>query len=491
MNPIRKLAAQTATYGFSTIVGRLLNYALVPLHLRVFAPEAYGVVADIYAYVAFVGVVLTYGMETAYFRFRANEKYTPNSVYSTAYISHLVTTAGFVLAFVVFSTQLAHLLKYPNHTEYVVWFAFIVGLDALAALPLARLRAQNRVKRFVAIRLSNIVINVLLNLVFLVALPYAYNQGWWVGKLYNPSIGVGYVFIANLVASAITLVLLLPQVLKIKAGFNTGLWRTMLGYALPILVMGLAGMVNEVFDRIMLKYLLVGSDAEKQYLVGIYGACYKISIFMTLFVQMYRFAAEPFFFNQQKDKNNLTVYADVMTYFVAIGGAIFLGVMAYIDFIKYIIIGNPVYYPGLVIVPWLLLANLFLGMYFNYSFWFKLGNKTMYGAYISIGGAIITLLLNGLLIPVMGYLGSAIATFVCYGSMMLVCYYLGRGSFPVPYNNTKILLYISIAVGLYLVSTLFSGWFGSSVLLYGLNTGLLLVYGGAFFILDGRKLLRR
>ncbi len=479
MSAIKKLAKQTATYGFSTMLGRLLNYSLVPLHLRIFQPQEYGVVADLYSYVAFLGVLLTYGMETAYFRFSAKGEQDPEKVYSTAYLSHVFSSLAFLGIFIGFSSPIAGFLKYPGHIEYIIYFSFIVVLDALTAIPLARLRRENKAKRFVSIRLSNIAINVAFNLVFLLLFPFLAQQGISI-PLFT-GVDVGYVFIANLIASGFTLLILAPQVLKARAGFDTALWKKMLNYAWPVLIMGFAGMINEVFDRILLKYLLPTADVHKQYLVGIYGACYKISIFMTLFVQMYRFAAEPFFFSHAQGKESLKVHADVMKYFVLAGGLIFLGVMLYIDLVKFILIGNPQYYPGLVIVPWLLLGNLFLGMYFNYSFWFKLTDKTLAGAFISIAGALVTLVLNWLLIPTMGYMGSALATFACYGFMMVVCYAMGRKRFPVPYDNARILLYLSMAIGFYMVS-LRLGLEG--FLQYATNTALLLLYVAVAYFLE-------
>ncbi len=463
------------------MLGRLLNYSLVPLHLRIFRPEEYGVVADLYAYVAFLGVLLTYGMETTYFRFAVKPEENPEKVYSTAYLSHIISSAIFLGIFIGFSSPIAGFLKYPDHTEYVLWFAFIVVLDALTALPLARLRRENRAKRFVGIRLTNISIYVAFNLIFLLLLPYLAQQGIEIPYLYDPSIGVGYVFIANLIASGFTLLLLSPQIAKARAGFDAALLKRLLKYAWPILIMGFAGMINEVFDRILLKYLLPTDDLNKQYLVGIYGACYKISIFMTLFVQMYRFAAEPFFFSQSQGKDSHQIHADVMKYFVIAGGLIFLSVMLYIDLVKSILIGNAEYYPGLVIVPWLLLGNLFLGMYFNYSFWFKLTDKTYAGAIISIVGALVTLALNWLLIPTMGYLGSAIATFVCYAFMMVTCYLWGKSRFPVPYDNGRILLYLSMAVGFYIVSLQLQM---EGFMLYITNTVLLLLYVAIAYFLE-------
>jgi O-antigen/teichoic acid export membrane protein len=480
LSAIKKLAKQTATYGFSTILGRLLNYSLVPLHLRVFAPAEYAPIGDLYSYVAFLGVLLTYGLETAYFRFSRSEE-NPEKVYNTAYISHLISSAIFLTIFLVFASPIAGFLKYPGHVEYVILFTFIVVFDALTAIPLARLRKENRAKRFVSVRFTNISINVVFNLIFLLLLPWLVTQGIEV-PFYDKTIGVGYVFIANLISSGFTLVLLMPQLRKVHFNFDRELWKRMMVYSWPILIMGFAGMVNEVFDRILLKYLL--PPDTQQYLVGIYSACYKISIFMTLFVQMFRFAAEPFFFGQAEDKNSYKVYADVMKYFVLAGGLIFLGVMLYLDLVKDILIGNPEYYPGLIIVPWLLLANLFLGMFFNYSFWFKLTDKTTAGASISIFGAVVTLLLNWLLIPIMGYLGSAIATFICYAAMMLACYWMGRKRFPVPYDNARILFYLALAVGLYLVSLRLGV---TGILQYGANTVLLLLYVGIAYLIEKPK----
>lgn len=481
MSAIKKLAKQAATYGFSTVLGRLLNYSLVPLHLRIFRPEEYGVVADMYSYVAFLGVLLTYGMETAYFRYARKGGENPETVYSTAYISHLVSSAFFLLLFLGFSSPIAGFLKYPDHTEYIIWFGFIVVLDALAAIPMGRLRSEGRAKRFVAVRLGNISVNVILNVFFLLVLPWLATQGIAVPYISDQKIGVSFVFIANLVSSAAMLVFLIPQLAKVRFNFDKALWKRMMNYAWPILIMGFAGMINEVFDRILLKYLLPTDDVNKQYLVGIYGACYKISIFMTLFVQMFRYAAEPFFFGRAEEKDSHQVHADVMKYFVIAGGLIFLGVMLYMDVIKYLLMGNPAYYPGLVIVPWLLLGNLFLGMYFNYSFWFRLTDKTTAGAIISTAGAVVTLLLNWLLIPIMGYLGSAIATFVCYAFMMVTCYLWGRKRFPVPYDNARILLYLSMAVGFYIVSLQLQM---EGFMLYITNTVLLLLYVAIAYFLE-------
>ena len=351
---IRTLAGQTAIYGLSSIVGRLLNYFLVPLYTRVFLPAEYGVVTEFYAYVSFLIIVFTYGMETTFFRFNESEL-DKEKVFSTALISLLFSSALLALICFFGSSALASMLRYPGHAEYVVWFGLILACDAVTSIPFARLRAQGKPGRFAFLKFVNILLNVALNLFFLLACPFFFKQeqGWlhdFVLQFYNPSFGIGYIFISNLLASVLTLLLLLPSFKGIGAGFDKVLWRRMMLYSLPLLVAGLAGMINETMDRILLKYLLPPDTALEQ--VGIYGACYKLSILMTLFIQMFRYAAEPFFFQQAKEDNARQVYADVMTYFVLACSFIFLGIMLYIDVVKFFI--GPNYYPGLKVVPSLL-----------------------------------------------------------------------------------------------------------------------------------------
>ena len=423
MNPLKKLASQTAIYGLSSVVGRLLNYLLVPLYTRYFLPAEYGVVTELYAYVAFLVVMLTYGMETAFFRFSKKEETT--KVYSTTLISLLISSVVFVGLIFLNSSAISQWLGYANHPEYIQFFALIIGMDAVASISFAKLREQDKAMRFAFIRIVNIMVNIGLNLYFIVYQEY----------------GIAYIFIANLVASVITLLMLFPQMISSSWVFDKKLWKKMMIYALPLLIAGLAGMTNETIDRILLKHLLPNTDMAASEL-GLYGAFYKLSIIMILFIQTFRFAAEPFFFAQEKEGGSRKIYADVMKYFTIIMAFIFLGVTIFYDVIKGFLGSEYHDERGFLVVSILLLANLFLGIYYNLSIWYKLTEKTKYGAYLSIFGAIITLSLNFTLIPVLGFVGCAWATLVCYFSMTVASYYLGKRHFSVPYQVKRIALYL-------------------------------------------------
>ena len=423
MNPLKKLASQTAIYGLSSVVGRLLNYLLVPLYTRYFLPAEYGVVTELYAYVAFLVVMLTYGMETAFFRFSKKEEST--KVYSTTLISLLISSVVFVGLIFLNSSAISQWLGYANHPEYIQFFALIIGMDAVASISFAKLREQDKAMRFAFIRIVNIMVNIGLNLYFIVYQEY----------------GIAYIFIANLVASVITLLMLFPQMIGSSWVFDKKLWKKMMIYALPLLIAGLAGMTNETIDRILLKHLLPNTDMAASEL-GLYGAFYKLSIIMILFIQTFRFAAEPFFFAQEKEGGSRKIYADVMKYFTIIMAFIFLGVTIFYDVLKGFLGSEYHDDRGFLVVSILLLANLFLGIYYNLSIWYKLTEKTKYGAYLSIFGAIITLSLNFILIPVLGFVGCAWATLVCYFSMTAASYYLGKRHFSVPYQVKRIALYL-------------------------------------------------
>ncbi len=474
MSQIKKLASQTAIYGLSTILGRLLNYLLVPLHTRVFGTADYGVVSELYAYSSFFIVTLTYGMETAFFRFSQDEE-KKDTVFSTAFLSISVTSLIFMLCMGVFAQPVANAIRYPDHPEYIIYFALILGLDAIASIPFALLRGQSRPAKFAIVKNVNIVSNILLNLYFLMLCPYILRESNISLPFYRENIGVGYIFISNLAASIITLPLLSKEILCIKKGFNAALWRKMVAYGLPLLVVGLGGMVNETLDRAIMKYLLpAGKGTLSQ--VGIYGANYKLSILMSLFIQAFRFAAEPFFFSHAKTSDKKAIYAQVMDYFVIVCLGIFLLVTLYIDVFKYFI-GKP-FYEGLKVVPILLLANLCLGIYYNLSIWYKLSDQTRKGAMISLVGAGITIGLNIWWIPVFGYAGSAWATFICYFSMMLICYFMGMKYYPIPYHVKRALCFAGIAGGLF-----FAGWYcrnyfyaGDLVRTLSINSALFLFF---------------
>lgn len=409
-----------------------------------------------YAYVAFLIILLTYGMETAFFRFSTKEGQDPKTVFSTVLSSLIGSTSMFILMAMVFAEPIAQWLMYPNNQEYVVWFAIIVGLDAISSIPLARLRSENKAKTFAGINIANVAVNVGLNLFFLMycmPLVKAGGGNWLTDTFYDPQTGVGYVFIANLIASNVKFLLLVPTMVNGFVKPKLSLLKPMLIYAIPLLLAGLAGMMNEMFDRVILKRILtpvLGQDAA-MYQLGIYGACYKLSIIITLMIQAFRYAAEPFFFSQEKEAGSKELYAKVMTYFVWVLAGTFLFVMLYIDLFKYFI-PNEDYWVGLKIVPVLLLANICLGVYYNQSVWYKLTDKTSYGAGLAIFGALITIVLNLLFIPEYGYVASAWTTLACYASMMIASYLLGRKHYPVPYQIGKLFLFVGGAIMLYYFS---------------------------------------
>lgn len=462
MSKLKKLAGQTVIYGASSIIGRFLNYMLTPLFTydKVFSPDQFGIITEMYAYVAFLSVMLTYGMETTYFRFSSQHGQEGRKVYKNALTALLSTTSLFILSAVVFSQEIADWLKYPNHSEYVIWFAIIVGLDALGSIPLARLRKEGRAKKFALVNLANIGVFISVNLFFLVycRINYQDHSNWLIDWLYNPEIGVGYVFIANLIASIVKFSLLAPE-LKIKLGFDKNLTKQMLAYTYPLFFVGVAGIINETLDRTMIKemlfnkYVASGINTQEalkmaQTQLGIYGANYKITMIIAMAIQAYRYAAEPFFFKESKGKNAKQTYSLVMNYFVIIVSFLFLAIALNLQIFRYFT-PNKVYWVGLKIVPILLFANLCLGIYYNQSIWYKLSNKTIYGALISILGALITVVVNYNFIPEYSYVASAWATLLCYMSMMILSYYLGKKYYPISYNLKKAFLYLFSALLLF------------------------------------------
>jgi len=456
LNPIKKLAGQTAIYGLPTILGRLLNYLLVPLYTRVFIPAEYGIVTELYAYVAFLFVILTYGLETAFFRFASQAEFR-RKVFGTSLLSLIATSIIFLIIVYGSAPFLSIQLGYTGHPEYVKWFALILAMDAISTIPYANLRLENKPIRFAFVKVSNIVINIGFNLFFILLCPYIMRQfpdstvSGLIGHIYNPETGVGYIFISNLIASLVTFVMLFPEVRIKGLSIDRNLLKQMLRYSWPLLIFGLAGIVNETFDRVILKHLLPDKAGAMTQL-GIYGACYKVSILMTLFIQTYRYAAEPFFFDQAGKSDARETYATMMHYFILICLFIFLGIMLYIDLVM-VFVGKD-FREGVGVVPILLLANLFLGVFYNLSVWFKLTDRTKTGAAISLTGAAITLILNFILIPVMGYMGAAWATLICYASMMVISYLAGQKHYPVNYNLKSALKYSLLTAAIYTMSVI-------------------------------------
>ena len=472
-NPIKKLAGDTLIYGLGTIVPRLLNYLLVPFYtIWVFDKAQYGEITELYAYVALLMVLLTYGMETSFFRFANQYKKDVKSVFNTATSSLLITSLLFIGVILIFRDSVADMIHYSGHSQYIVYIAFIVALDAFSSLPFAYLRYLNKSKRFSVVRIINVVINIGLNLILLILIPRIFPDRYTQFWLYQQVPMVGMVFLSNLVASLSTLLLLIPELKQFHFSIRKDLLRKLLSYGWPILIIGLAGMINEVSDKILLRYFLP-PGSHVQSIIGVYGANYKLAILMMLFIQMFRYAAEPFFFAESEKEDAKTTYSRVMTVFVGTTWMIFLLVMLFMDLFKYFI--GPAFWIGLQIVPIVLMAKLFLGVFYNLSVWYKLTDKTLYGGAVAIIGAVITITLNVLLIPKFGYMGSAWANFACYFSMMVVSFLWGRKIFPVHYQWKKLLLFSAVALLFYFISVYLKAFSLEFRLLGGLLMMLLYV----------------
>lgn len=478
MSDIKKLVGQTAVYGIPTIIGRFLNYLLVPVYTYALAPESYGIVSELYAYVSFLMILLTYGMETAFFRF-SQEKNSENKVYNTAMLSLFCTTGIFLVVTLFNLDGISTLMSYSSHKNYIVYFLIIVSLDALRAIPYAKLRQENKAARFAFIKSMDIFSNIGFNLLFFFVI--------------KPKDLVMCIFLSNMFASAISALLLLPQYFQFRFDFDFKLLKRMLLYGLPVMIGGFAGMVNETFDRIALRHLSScpqeTADCNNWIMgqIGIYGACYKLSIIMSLFIQAFKFAAEPFFFSKMNRSDAKQTYATVLNVYTLFLLTVFLGVVAYMDILQYFV--GKQYRIGLNIVPILLMANLCLGVYYNLSIWYKVSDKTIYGAYISIIGAVITLVMNCLLVPKFGYIGAAWTTLLCYVSIMLLCYFIGQKYYPVNYPLKRLMLYTFFALLLFGLMQLTVANISITMRLI-VNTLLLLIFIITAYHFDIRKLLK-
>jgi len=484
MNQIKQLAGQTVIYGLSSIVPRFLNYLLVPFYTRIFAPGEYGVVTELYAYITFLIVILTYGLETGFFRFGSKKEYFMENVFSTAFGSIIVTTSIFLGVILLYTQNIAQALEYSNHPEYIHWLAFTISFDALSAIPFAKLRLMNRPIAFAFIKVGGVIINLLLNFLFLLWIPALIDKGYsGLNSFYNPDIGVGYVFISNLVASGISFFAAAFITINRKFNFSFSILKALLIYSFPLLIAGLAGTVNETLDRILLKHFLP-NDVDALAMIGIYGANIKVAVLMTLFIQMFRFAAEPFFFNNAEDKNSPTLFANVAKYFLLFGLVIFLGVMSFIDIIKYFI--GEDYRAALDIVPVLLLANLFLGLFFNLSVWYKLTNRTYYGALLTGIGAFVTILINVSFIPEYGYYASAWGHLITYFIMVVLSYLLGRYYFKIPYPVWSMIKYILFALALYFITILIP--FHDRVLLNSSRAIIFIIFVVVIYLTESKNI---
>ncbi len=452
MAGIGSLAKDTAVYGISSIVGRFLNWCLVPLYTIMFPPEEYGVVTYVYSVVALALIILTYGMETGFFRFANHDKWKdPMTVYSTSLISLATTSTLFVAAVACFLGPVTHAMECEGHSSYVMMMAVCVAIDAFLAIPYSYLRYRKRPMRFATLRLINIGINIGLNLFFILLCPKL--QQWCpeaVSWFYRPDFGIGYIFLSNLIASVINLVLMVPELRGFRWRFDRRLLREMLVYSAPLLVLGVAGVMNQTIDKLLYPSL-VADQAEAMTGVGIYGANYKVAIVMVMFIQAFRFAYEPFIFSQAKEQgaSKLKAYSDAMKYFVLFALMLFMGVMFYLDILKYFI--APSYFSGLKVVPVIMMAELFFGIFYNLSLWYKLTDRTIWGMWFSLFGLAVTVTLNVILVPRIGYMGCAFAALCSYGLMMIASYIIGRRKYPINYQTGRIASYFAIAAVCYVI----------------------------------------
>ncbi len=455
MARLRTLAGQTVVYGVSGILGRLINFALVPLYTSVFVEAEYGIVIELYAYVAFLNVLYSYGFETSFFR-HATKEQDYSGYFNVAQTSLLISSLLFSGILVLLANPIAQFIEYPDNSIYIIWLAIIIAIDAIVVIPFARLRLEGKGVRFATFRMINILINVGLNLFFILFCPWFIANhpdasiALWIERIYSPEIGVGYVFISNMVANAFYLVFFLPDLLRVRLTLDKR-WKTMFNYAAPLLIVGLAGVMIDTLSRTMIKYWLPEGFYQgktSQDILGIFGACFKLSVFMTLAVQAFRYAFEPFFFSESTNKDSPDLLSKVMNYFIIFGAFAWMMISLLLPDIGPIFLQSDVYLEGLDIVPWLLGGGLFLGIYYNLSVWYKLTDKTIYGAYINIFGASMTVGLNIWLIPIMGYMGSAITTFVVYGTMMVISYLYSKKHYPIPYKVGRGLFYLGLAGGL-------------------------------------------
>lgn len=491
MSKLKKLAGQTAIYGLSTLLVRLINYALAPIQTRVITNQAdFGVISIIYAYVAFLNVVFMYGMETSFFRHASNSD-DKDGIFKTANSTLIVTTSIFTALIIFFAKPIANFIQYPEHPEYISLFAFIIAFDTIVNIPFAKLRLESKPFRYLSYKLLNVCTNVGLNLIFL-APAFLHNDNLYqsFGFTYHADKVVQYVFIANLSASVITFLVFVPRLLKTGFGIDKTLLQQLWKYGSPLIIVGFAGIINEVIDRVILSKYLPGTTKEVQGRVGIYSACYKIAIFMNLAVQAFRMGAEPFFFKQSKEIDAKKTYADVMLYFSIFTLIIFLVVSLNLQYFG-LIIGES-FRSGIYIVPYLLIAYFFLGIFYNLSTWYKVTDNTRYATYISIAGAIATVVSTYLLIPRFDILAGALGTIVGYGSMSLFSYLVGQKFYKIPYNILKIGFYFSTAVAFYLLSEyMLNQFIADCVLKFSLNNGLILLFILLAFKLERKNLFKK
>ena len=471
-NRLGSLAKQTAIYGLSSIIGRFLNYMLVPIHTHRMAAESggYGIVTNLYAYTALLLVILTFGMETTFFRFSNKENVNPNKAFSTAGLSVGFVSLVFLILVSVFLKPIAGALDYALHPEFVEIMAIIVAFDAFQSILFARLRYENRPIKFMTLKLSFIVLSLLLNIFIFYVAPYLQGRFPTIMEWYHTSYQVGYIFIANLICTTLVFLGFIPEIKKLRTGIDRDLLKEMLKYTWPILLLGLAGILNQVADKIVFKKIVPGLEGEEQ--LGIYGACVKIAMIMAMITQAFRYAYEPFVFGGKRDTADKETQATVMKYFIIFTLLAFLAVVMYMPLLQYLV--GVDYREGLGVVPIVMMAEIFMGIYFNLSFWYKLTDETWWGAIFSGIGCAVLLAINFIFVPQYGYWACAWGGFGGYGVCMVLSYLVGQKKAPIPYNLKSAFLYFAVAIALYFAQKYIH--IESTVWTLVVNTALLLVF---------------
>ncbi len=450
MASLKSLAKDTAIYGMSSIVGRFLNYLLVPLYTAKLsaASGGYGVITNVYAYTALLMVILTYGMETTFFRFANKDGENPQTVYTTTLVSVGFTSLLFIALVLLFITPIASFMGYADHPSYIWVMAITVAIDAFQCIPFAYLRYKKRPLKFAALKLLNIFMAIALNVTFFAILPAVYDSMGGTGiitSVYDPTVGAGYAFYLNLFCSAFLTLFFWKELVCQKYSFDGKLLRRMFRYSWPILVLGIAGILNQTADKILFPYVYKGADAHSQ--LGIYGAASKIAMIMAMITQAFRYAYEPFVFGKSRDKDNRETYAKAMKYFIIFTLLAFLVVVGYMDVLRHII-GRD-YWEGLRVVPIVMAAEIMMGVYFNLSFWYKLIDKTIWGAYFSGIGCVVLIAVNVVFVPRYGYIACAWAGFAGYATAMTLSYIVGQKKYPIDYPVKDIAVYVLITAALY------------------------------------------
>ena len=476
MASLKSLAKDTAIYGLSSIVGRFLNYLLVPLYTAKLsaASGGYGVITNVYAYTALLMVILTYGMETTFFRFANKENENPQKVYTTTLISVGFTSLLFVILVLLFINPISAFMGYQDHKSYIWVMAITVAIDAFQCIPLAYLRYKKRPIKFATLKMLNIFMAIALNLVFFLILPNIYdsNEGTgFITQIYNPTIGAGYAFYINLFCSAVLTFFFWKELFCQRYSFDKALLKRMFSYSWPILVLGIAGILNQTADKILFPYIYKGANAHEQ--LGIYGAASKIAMIMAMITQAFRFAYEPFVFGNAKEKDNRKMYASAMKYFVIFTLLAFLVVVGYMDLLRHII-GRD-YWEGLNLVPIVMAAEIMMGVYFNLSFWYKLIDKTIWGAYFSGIGCLVLIAINVIFVPIYGYIACAWAGFAGYGTAMVLSYIVGQKKYPIDYPVKDIMIYVVLAIVLFAGMTQVNKYL-SPIMALAANTVLILIF---------------